>query len=154
MKPWSFKPLRKLFTIEDSPESIARGLALGTLLGFTPLFGFKTLFSLLLAVWLRGNKIAAVIGASLHDLALPLLPVLLRVEYDIGFWLLSQPHQLPTALHHLHLRPHEWLTWTTFFTVGAPLLLGSLVVGLPLSGLVYFATRRYLGRRAVRATSA
>lgn len=147
MKLWSSEPLRKVFHIKDSPESIARGLALGILFGFTPLFGFKTLLSLLLAFGLRGNKIAAVIGASLHDLALPLLPILLRVEYDIGFWLLSQPHQLPTALHHLHLRPHEWLTWTTFFTVGAPMLLGSLVIGLPVSGLVYFATRRALGGR-------
>jgi uncharacterized protein len=127
-------------------------LATGILFGSTPLLGFKTLLSLLFAAWLRGNKIAAVVGASLHDLTLPLLPVLLRVEYDIGFWLLSQPHHLPMALHHLHLRPHEWLSWTTFFTVGAPLLLGWLVIGLPLRCLVYFARRRVLKRRPSRST--
>jgi len=143
----SSKPLRKLFTIEDSPESIARGLAIGVLFGLTPLFGFKTLLSLLFAALARGNKIAAVVGASLHDLALPFLPVLLRAEYDIGFWLLSQPHHLPAALHHLHLRPHEWMSWTTFFSVGAPLLLGSLVIGVPIGFLVYFVTRQALGRR-------
>ena len=68
MKLWSSEPLRKLFTIEDSPESIARGLATGILFGSAPLLGFKTLLSLLLAAWLSGNKIAAVVGASLHDL--------------------------------------------------------------------------------------
>ena len=44
---------------------------------------------------LRCNPIAAVIAVSLHDVALPLWPVVLRMQYDIGFWVLSNPHHFP-----------------------------------------------------------
>jgi len=146
MKRWFSESCRKLCRIEDSPECIARGLAIGTLIGFTPLFGLKTLLTLLLAVPLRGNKIAAVIGVTVHDLALPFLPFLLRAEYEIGYWLLNQPHHWPQHLHHTHLRPHEWLSWTTFLHVGAPLLLGSLVLAAPVSLFGYVMTRYALSR--------
>jgi|SRR5688572_28904472 len=142
------KPLGKLLKIEDSPDAIARGLAIGILLGFTPLLGLKTLLSLVLAAGLRGNKIAAIVGVTLHDLALPLLPDLLWLEYDIGFWLLSRPHHFPPSIHHAHLQPHEWLSWTKFLSAGAPLLVGSLVIGCPASLFTFLMARRLLaGKR-------
>jgi len=58
----------KLFVIKDTPQSIALGAAIGVFLGFTPLFGLKTLLALLLAALFRVNKIAAVVAVSLHDL--------------------------------------------------------------------------------------
>jgi uncharacterized protein (DUF2062 family) len=66
---------RKLFVIKDTPQSIALGAAIGIFLGFTPLFGLKTLLALLLAALFRVNKIAAVVAVSLHDLLFPLWPV-------------------------------------------------------------------------------
>jgi len=145
MKLWS-EASRKLFTIEDSPESIARGMAVGIFLGFTPLYGLKTLLALFLAVLLRGNKIAAVIGVNLHDVVFPLIPVVLGMEYELGFWLLSRPHHLPVSLDVIHLRPHEWLRWTTFFDVGMPILLGSLMMGIPFGCVSYFVTRSVFAR--------
>jgi hypothetical protein len=146
MKLWSSEAIRKLVTIEDSPESIARGTGIGVFLGFTPLYGLKTLLGLLLAVLFRGNKIATVIGVNLHDIVLPLVPVVLGMEYDLGFWLLSRPHHLPPSLDLIHLRPHEWLHWTTFFNVGMPILLGSLMMGIPFGCAAYFVTRSVLAR--------
>jgi len=145
MKSWS-DAIRKIFTIEDSPESIARGIGIGIFLGFTPLYGLKTLLALFLAVLLRGNKVAGVIGVNLHDVVLPLMPVVLGMEYELGFWLLSQPHHLPASLDLIHLRPHEWLRWTTFFNLGMPMLLGSLVMGIPFGCLAYFLTRTVFAR--------
>jgi uncharacterized protein len=75
----------KLVTLRDTPHAIAGGVAIGVFIGFTPLFGVKTLLSLGVAYLLRCNPIAAVIAVSLHDVAMPLLPVLLRMEYDISF---------------------------------------------------------------------
>jgi len=152
MKRWFTESCRRLCSIEDSPECIARGLAIGMLIGFTPLFGVKTLLALLFTILLRGNKIATVIGVTIHDLALPFLPLLLRAEYDVGYWLLNQPHQWPAHFHHAHLRPHEWLSWTTFLHVGAPLLLGSLVLAAPVSLFSYVATRYVLVRNQRHAT--
>ena len=128
----------KLFNLKDTPHSIAGGVAIGVFIGFTPLFGIKTLLSLGAAYALRCNPIAAVIAVSLHDVVTPLWPVLLRMEYDIGFWLLNNPHHFPPKMEMGHLHVTELLKWTTFFHVGLPLLIGSLFLAAPAAVLFYF----------------
>ena len=140
----------KLFVIKDTPQSIALGAAIGVFLGFTPLFGLKTLLALLLAALFRVNKIAAVVAVSLHDLLIPFWPVVLRLEFDIGYWLLHQPHQLPPHfdLHHVDYR--LWFHWKHFAAVGGPTLLGSLLIGTPTSILAFFLIRTVVARRQAR----
>ena len=150
MKLPSSKAIHNLFALEDSPESIARGIGIGIFLGFTPLYGLKTLLSLLLAVLFRANKIAAVVGVTLHDFVFPLIPLVLGMEYEAGFWLLSRPHHFPASLDLVHLGPHAWLSWTTFFAVGAPLLVGSLLFGIPCGCIAFFTTRSVLRQKRSR----
>jgi uncharacterized protein len=141
----------KLLTLRDTPHAIAGGVAIGVFIGFTPLFGIKTLLSLGVAYLLRCNPIAAVIAVSLHDVVTPLWPVLLRMEYDIGYWVLSKPHHLPPKLemqHHIHLG--EVLKWTTFFDVGLPLLVGSLFLAAPAALIFYFGLLELLKARQSR----
>jgi uncharacterized protein len=146
-----FKALgSKLVTLRDTPHAIAGGVAIGVFVGFTPLFGIKTLLSLAGAYLLRCNPIAAVIAVSLHDVVTPLWPVLLRIEYDIGYWLLSHPHHLPPKLEMHHLHVSEMLKWTTFFHVGFPLLLGSLFLAAPSAALFYFLLLAFLQARQAR----
>ena len=95
---------------------------------------------------LRGSLLAAVIAVTLHDVLLPVAPLLLRWEYDIGYWLLSQPHEFPSRLHLSHHSPSVWLHWSTFFTVGRPLLVGSLVLGSPAAVAAYGLTLWWAGR--------
>ena len=132
--------VKKLFSLKDTPHAIAGGVAIGVFVGFTPLFGVKTLLSLGLAYALRCNPIAAVIAVSLHDVLMPFAPFLMRMEYDIGYWMLSHPHHLPPKLElsHQHLHLGEMLKWTTFLNLGLPLLLGSLVVSAPAAVVSYF----------------
>lgn len=144
----------KLFVIKDTPQSIARGAAIGVLLGFTPLFGLKTLLALLLAALFRVNKISAVVAVSLHDLLLPFWPVALRLEFDIGYWLLHDPHQLPPRLNLHHMDYRVWFHWNYFATVGGPTLLGSVILGLPASVAVYALLKWVLVRRQQRDTEA
>jgi uncharacterized protein len=141
----------KLVTLRDTPHAIAGGVAIGVFIGFTPLFGVKTLLSLGVAYLLRCNPIAAVIAVSLHDVVTPLWPVLLRVEYDIGFWLLSHPHHLPPKMEMHHIHVSEMLKWTTFFKVGLPLLVGSLFLAAPAAALFYFVLLEFLKARQARA---
>jgi uncharacterized protein (DUF2062 family) len=140
----------KLIKLKDTPHSIAGGVAIGVFIGFTPLFGVKTLLSLGAAYLLRCNPIAAVIAVSLHDVATPLLPVLLRIEYDIGFWLLNRPHHFPPKMEMGHLHVSELLKWTTFFHVGLPLLIGSLFLAAPAGLLFYFVVLNILKARQAR----
>ena len=135
-----------MLAIRDTPEAIAGGVAIGIFFGFTPLFGLKTALTILFA-WLTGsNIIAAVIASAAHDILLPLMPMIFRWEYQVGFWLLSQPHQFPSPLSRIHFEGHSWRKWTTFFTVGKPLLLGSAICSAPWAILSYVVTQRLVAR--------
>ena len=143
---WLHEHSLKLLAIRDTPEAIAGGVAIGIFMGFTPLFGLKTVLSILFA-WLTGsNIIAAVVASAAHDVLLPLMPVIFRWEYDVGVWLLSQPHRWPPSLSKMHVQGYSWRHWTTFFTVGKPLLVGSVVCSAPFSLLSYVLTRRLVAR--------
>lgn len=137
----------RLLSLEARPESVALGFAMGVLLGFTPLFGLKTLVALLLATLFRCSKLAAFIGVTLHDALWPLLPVLLRAEYQLGYWCLSHPHHFAPKLHFGQIHLHA-LSWSSIFTTTKPLLIGSVILGLPIAGIFYFAVRAMLSRIA------
>lgn len=141
----------KLFALKDTPHAIAGGVAIGMFVGFTPLFGIKTLLALGAAWVLRCNPIAAVVSVSLHDVVTPFWPFLLRLEYDIGFWILSHPHHLPPHMEMHHLRMAEMLKWTTFLHVGLPLLVGSLFLSAPAAVIAYFLTLGIVRARDARA---
>lgn len=150
------KEFRKLLSLKDTPHAVAGGLAIGVLIGFTPLFGIKTLLALGLAWLVRCNPIAAVIAVSLHDLLIPVAPFMLRLEYDIGYWLFSHPHHFPPRLEHLgeHLPIAKLLEWTTFFKLGLPVLVGSLIISVPLAIATYFCALAYMNARAKRQEAA
>lgn len=140
---------KKLFSLKDSPHAIAGGVAIGIFVGFTPLWGVKTLLSLGLAYAFRCNPIAAVIAVSLHDVLTPFAPIFMRWQYDLGFWILSHPHHMPPKLDVIkgHIHPADMLKWTTFFHVGLPLLVGSLLFSAPGAAVAYLLFLRILRRR-------
>lgn len=131
---------KKLVSLKDSPHAIAGGVAIGVFVGFTPLWGVKTLLCLGLAYALRCNPIAAVIAVSLHDVLTPFAPVFMRWQYDLGYWILNHPHHFPPKLEmlHNHIHPMEMLKWTTFFQLGLPILIGSFLFSIPAAAVFYF----------------
>lgn len=131
---------KQLLNLKDTSQAIALGMAIGMFFGLIPLWGLKTLLALGFARWLHGNLVTAALAVSLPDLILPLVPLLLRWEYDLGYWLLSHPHELPPSLHRAHYNPAVWFHWSTFLTVGRPLLVGSLVVAAPVAVMTYYLT--------------
>jgi hypothetical protein len=141
---WLHQHSLKLLAIRDTPEAIAGGVAIGIFIGFTPLIGLKTALTILFAWLTRCNILAAVIASAAHDILWPVMPVIFRWEYDVGFWLLSQPHHLPPKLSRSQL--HSWLNWSALFTVGKPLLLGSVVCSAPFAVLSYLFTKRLVAR--------
>ncbi len=147
---WLRRHSLRLLAIRDTPEAIAGGIAIGIYFGFAPLFGFKTLLAIFCA-WLTGSNIlAAVIAGTLHDLILPLMPMIYRWEYDLGFWLLSNPHQWPPSLTELHLNRLSWRVWSSFLAAGKPLLLGGCLSPLPIALASFFLARRVVVRHQRR----
>ena len=133
-----------LMTLPDTPHSIALGSAIGMFFGFTPLFGMKTLLSIV-GTWLcKGNKMAAFISVTLHDIILPFWPAIFLWEYRMGMWVLHGRMPQRPGFRHVPLR--DYMEWTTFLTVGRPLLVGSLFLALPAAVVVYFGLRGVLIR--------
>lgn len=144
---------RHLMTIEDTPHSIALGLAIGIFFGFTPLWSLKTLLSIAVAWLLGSNKIAAAVSVQLHDLILPFMPAIYLWEYKFGFW--AMHGHLPQRISFRTLALREYVHWEMFFTVGRPLLIGSVIIGLPSAAIVYVVCRGLVTRhRAARAAAA
>lgn len=144
LKRWLAAHHLTLMTLPDTPHSIALGAAIGMFFGFTPLFGLKTLLSIVGAWLCKGNKIAAVITVTLHDLLLPFVPAIFLWQYRMGMWALYGRVPQRPGFRHVALR--DYMEWTTFLTVGRPLLVGSLFLALPAAVVVYFGLRGVLIR--------
>jgi uncharacterized protein (DUF2062 family) len=152
---WLTLQWNKLKGLEDSPRSVAVGVAAGIFFGFTPLVGLKTLLAIGVAWLLHGNRLAAAVAVTLHDIVLPLMPVLLRWEYDVGYWVLSHPHESPPSIERaLQLHASVWLHWSTFLTIGRPVLLGSLFFSTPACAVSFVVMRAFLERRQRRRRTA
>ncbi len=57
----------KLLRIDDPPERIARGAAIGVCMGVLPTFGAGIILSFLLALVFKANKAAAVLGSFIMN---------------------------------------------------------------------------------------
>src|SRR2546421_12854227 len=94
LRRWLHEHSLRLLAIRDTPEAIAGGVAIGIFFGFTPLLGLKTLSAMFFAWLTRSNILAAALAATMHDVALPLMPVIYGWEYFAGFWVLN--HHWPS----------------------------------------------------------
>jgi uncharacterized protein (DUF2062 family) len=145
-KRWFQEHSLKLLAIRDTPEAIAGGVAIGIFFGFTPLFGLKTLSAIFVAWLTRSNLLAAVLATTLHDIILPFMPAIYLWEFNLGYWILSQPHHWPASPVKLMLTPDTWRSWTTFVTIGKPMLVGSACSGAPVAAVAFFLCRIFVER--------
>jgi uncharacterized protein (DUF2062 family) len=149
LKRWMRAHHMTLMTLPDTPHAIALGSAIGMFFGFSPLFGMKTILAFLITWAFKANKTAAVITVQLHDLLLPLVPAMFLWQYKLGMWALY--HRLPQRPGFRRVALSDFMEWTTFLTVGRPILVGSLFFAVPAALLVYFGLRAVLIRSRARA---
>jgi len=116
--------------------SITHGMMFGPQAAYMPeLFGTRVRYS----GASLGCQIAAAISVQLHDLILPFMPAIYLWEYKFGFW--AMHGHLPQRLNFRTLALRDYFQWELFFTVGRPLLVGSLIIGLPSATIIYFICR-------------
>lgn len=146
----------RLKQIRDAPRAVAGGVAIGIFLGFTPLLGLKTLLSILFAWMFRCSKVSAAIAVSFHDILTPVWPMVLRWEYDSGFWILSRPHHFPEKLSVADTHIKYWLHFRTLGLLW-PTFVGSLLFSIPFALASYWivekALKRYKRRRHSHLTT-
>jgi uncharacterized protein (DUF2062 family) len=140
-KRWLAEHHMTLMTMADTPHSIAFGSGIGIFFGFTPLYPFKTLLSILVAWVLRCNKIAAAVAVTLHDVLIFAMPAIYFAEYKVGCWTLHRPP--PAHRVRFHFSLHDYLHWDLFLRLVWPALVGSLFLALP-SALVTYSVMRML----------
>jgi uncharacterized protein (DUF2062 family) len=72
----------RLVRIDDTPEKLAGGVALGVFLGIFPTIGFGIILAIALASWFHVNKAAAVFGSLIMN---PLTtPFFWTLSYTVG----------------------------------------------------------------------
>jgi uncharacterized protein len=79
--------VRRLARLSGTPHNIAAGFACGVAISFTPLVGFHVLLGCLLALIVRGNFLAMVVGTLVGN---PwTLPLMWLGSYEVGKLLLG-----------------------------------------------------------------
>jgi uncharacterized protein (DUF2062 family) len=143
---------RWLLTLRGSPEAIARGVAIGMFIAWTPTIGIQILLAVLLSTALGGNRPAAILLTGITN------PITIPPCYAITYWFGSLVWPGPPArevmrvLSHLvadlartnwlDLREQIQLTAQIGGDVAAALWIGGVFVGAITALPAYFVTYR------------
>lgn len=134
---------QSLLNINDKPEKLSLGFALGSFIGMMPLFGVKWMISLGLASWFKWNRISAVIGVFNTNMLTA--PAIYTFNYKVGCLVLGL-HPVFNFGRELNLTALK----TIFLSGGnamVSLVAGGVVTGLITSTLLYFLLVKFLKKR-------
>jgi uncharacterized protein (DUF2062 family) len=145
--------VKRLIRLPGTPHGIAAGLACGAAVSFTPFAGFHILIGALLALAVRGNVFAVMVGTLIGN---PwTFPFMWLASYELGQALLGTQAPTPDVLH-------DWNFEALIAQLGDliwPTTVGSIPLGLVFGLAVYFPAvkmitvyqaarrRRRVGRR-------
>ena len=127
---------RRFIKLRGSPRQASLGMALGVFVGMTPFIGFHTALAVLLASLFKWSKIAAAVGVLITN---PITaPMIYPLTYRLGAILtgFSEPIQWSRLLEpgaFIDLMKNSPM-------IIIDMLVGGIIVGIPLSIVIYFAT--------------
>jgi len=131
---------QKLKHLNATPDQIASGFCIGIFAGFLPLNPSPTITAIVLAWLLKRNVMAAVAGAVISILYLPLLPLIWLAEFRLGKLIL--PVQHPLTLDQARL----WDVLQKGWDVYAAMFIGSILIAIPITLLTYWVVKRLAER--------
>ena len=155
--------IHRVLGVQDTPHRIAWGMAIGTVIAFTPTIGLQIMLYLAAATLLRANKIS---GVPVLFISNPVSAVpLYWACWRFGAFLMGSnstsgnEEQLQGALDNANANAAEtslwediWTSefweqgWETMKALGGELWLGSLVIGVALAIPAYFVTHAAVRR--------
>lgn len=159
--------VHRLRRLPDPPHKIARGIAAGVFVCFTPFFGFHFLLAAMLAFVMQGNMLAALLATFVGN---PLtFPVIATLCVELGNWMLGMPDgvQLQEVFNGFSRASLElWQNFAALFTsetahwdnlrrfyhrVFLPYMIGGIVPGTIAGVIAYMlalpAVKAYQARR-------
>jgi uncharacterized protein (DUF2062 family) len=131
---------QKLKHLNATPDQIAAGFCIGIFASLLPLNPSPTVTAIVVAWLLKRNVMAAVAGAVISILYLPLLPLIWLAEFRLGKLIL--PVQHPLTLDQARL----WDVLQKSWDVYAAMFVGSIIIAIPVTLLTYWAVKRLAGR--------
>jgi len=129
---WKFKKIAvRLLRLNNTPQEIALGIAIGVFIGILPVYGLHTVLVVVAAILVRpANKIAIFLGTSIS--LPPTIPPITWAGYEIGRLVLRGKFE-----------PLNWsvfthITFKKIYSYYQPLFLGSVILGLICALIFYF----------------
>lgn len=121
---------------ETSNATIALSLALGIFLAFSPAWGFQTVLAIFLTLFLKLNKVLALITVNISSIP-PLIPLIVIAGYQTGALVLHGEFQkeIPDLMNLRNLG-ENYLQFA----------LGSLVFAIMIGLIFYLVIYMILGR--------
>ena len=154
--------MHRLRRLPDPPHRIARGIAVGVFVCFTPFYGFHFILATALVLLLQGNILASIIATFFGN---PLtFPIIAIVSVDMGSWMLGLPGgmQLPGIITAFSNASVElWANLSAIFTdelthwdrlhwffrmVFMPYLVGGIIPGIVSGTIAYSISHRVISR--------
>ena len=117
----------------DSPKKKALSIALGTFIGFSPLWGFHTFLVITLAIFLKLNK---AIAFAFSNVSLPpFIPFIIFVSLELGQWVLGEKisYSVEEMMDNFEVFKHLKTYLVGSFTLA---FIGAIVFGF--TGFVFF----------------
>ncbi|MBV0913268.1 DUF2062 domain-containing protein [Anianabacter salinae] len=145
--------MHRLRRLPDPPHKIARGIAAGVFVSFSPFFGFHFVYAALVALIIQGNMLAALMATFVGN---PLtFPIIATISLEIGTFLLDSPN--PLHIHNVVFafsraaldlwqnlialftdRDADWTSLAIFYrNVFLPYLVGGFFPGV-ITGYIFF----------------
>jgi len=141
---------KRVLRLGGSPHTIAAGFAAGVFTSFTPFIFFHFIISVLVALLIGGNILAALLGTAVGN---PLtFPAMYLTSYNIGTYLLGQEHykSMPNDIS-LSMASQPW---DAILPILPPLVVGGLPLGLGFGMVAYvvvlLTVKKYQLARRVR----
>jgi hypothetical protein len=138
--------------LSGDPGVIARGIALGTFIGFTPTLPFHTVATLFFAPFLRANPLAG-IGAGILVCNPLTIPVIYYLSWKIGVLVTGNTVSWADVQGLLDMVSHANFMEASrrFFAMGwsfcMSMLAGGLVMAIPAGTAAYFLSLWIYGSR-------
>jgi len=142
--------IRRFIALDDTPERIAFGFAVGVFISFSPLLGLHTVLGMLIAVLFGLNRVAVFTGVWVNN-PWTVLPIYSVATY-LGTKLSGFPAVSLPDLHWEALCNREfWIQLAGQWPLLKPLALGSSILGVLAAVLSYVAALYWLRQRRASA---
>lgn len=136
MKRWLKLHYYKVVRLDDPPEMIARGVAIGVFMGIFPTFGLGIIAAVIFAYILKANKAAAVVGSFImNPLTTPIFWTLSSFVGAVIFW--QDREAIMTNIQNHSFFNGMGLAYIAF-------IVGNIVVSSCVSIMSYFLTKKWV----------